>query len=234
MEEFEIEESEEKKHYLLIGIIVFIFFGCGVFFYMIKKDTNEMQESEDLIEEKTEEPVEEKNINFKVDIKGAVQKPGVYEVIDGSRVIDVIARAGGLKKDANTSLINLSKKITDEMTIIIYTDEDIEEWRLTNKLKEYDEEIIEQKCPDSINQACIDVEKEESKTVQKEDAPSSKISLNNATKEQLITLSGIGAQKAEDIIEYRSITPFKAIEEIKNIKGIGDSIFEKIKNSITV
>ena len=61
------------------------------------------------------------------------------------------------------------------------------------------------------------------------------ISLNKATKEQLMTLTGIGESKALLIIEYReSHNGFQTIDEVKNIKGIGDSIFEKIKNRITV
>ena len=59
--------------------------------------------------------------------------------------------------------------------------------------------------------------------------------LNTATKEELMTLSGIGESKAEAIIKYREDNgTFKTIEEIKNVSGIGDAAFEKIKDSITV
>ena len=62
-----------------------------------------------------------------------------------------------------------------------------------------------------------------------------KISLNHATKEELLTLTGIGESKANLIIEYRNQNGgFKTIEEIKNVKGIGDKMFEKIKDNITI
>ena len=62
-----------------------------------------------------------------------------------------------------------------------------------------------------------------------------KINLNTASKEELMTLAGIGAAKAESIIRYREQQGgFKAIEEIKQIEGIKDGVFEKIKDSITV
>ena len=64
---------------------------------------------------------------------------------------------------------------------------------------------------------------------------SSKVSINNATLEQLQTLPGIGASKAQDIINYRTENgQFQSIEDLKNISGIGDSIFAKIKDYITL
>ena len=59
-----------------------------------------------------------------------------------------------------------------------------------------------------------------------------KISINTATLDELMTLSGIGESKANKIIEYRNKNSFKAIEEIMNVKGIGEKIFEKIKDKI--
>ena len=61
-----------------------------------------------------------------------------------------------------------------------------------------------------------------------------KISLNSASKEELMSLNGIGESKALNIIEYRNKTPFKDIKEIMNISGIGTSIYENIKDYITI
>ncbi len=158
----------------------------------------------------------------KVDIKGAVKKPGVYEVNNGMRVIDVIEKAGGLSKSANTEYINLAKTVTDEMTIWIYTDKEIEKFEESNIKYEYIEKDCN--CPSVENSACID-----SGT-----SDNTKININTATLEELMTLSGIGEAKAKDIIEYREKTPFSSIEELKNVSGIGDSSFEKIKNNITI
>ena len=60
------------------------------------------------------------------------------------------------------------------------------------------------------------------------------ININSATKEELMTLSGIGESKARAIIDYRTQNKFIKIEDIKNVSGIGDSAFEKIKDYIAV
>lgn len=60
------------------------------------------------------------------------------------------------------------------------------------------------------------------------------VNLNTATKKELMTLDGIGDKKAEEIIKYREKTPFKKPEDIKNIKGVGDKLFDKIKDKIEV
>ena len=60
------------------------------------------------------------------------------------------------------------------------------------------------------------------------------ININSATQEELMTLSGIGESKAKDIITYRTENAFTSIEDIKNVPGIGESLFAKIKENITV
>lgn len=66
---------------------------------------------------------------------------------------------------------------------------------------------------------------------QKEDG---KISINNASKEELMSLPGIGEKTAIKIIEYRNEHSFKTIEDLKNVKGIGDKKYEKIKDLIVI
>lgn len=60
------------------------------------------------------------------------------------------------------------------------------------------------------------------------------VNLNTATKKELMTLEGIGDKKAEEIIKYREKTPFKKPEDIKNIKGVGDKLFDTIKDKVEV
>lgn len=184
---------------------------------------------------------EEVNSNFevfdliKVNIKGAVNNPGVYEVKSDSRVIDIIEVSGGLTAIADTSIINLSKKVNDEDVIIIYTKDEVKKIKAGNVVIQYIEN--ECNCPEYKNSACIDPDtlvNTDSEDDEKR-VSNGKISINKATSEQLQTLSGIGEAKAKAIIEYRNTNgPFKAIEEIKNISGIGDAIFNKIKDYITI
>lgn len=186
------------------------------------------EETKELLVSKKEDTKKgtESNETFKVDIKGEIINPGIYSLSSSSRVIDVIEKAGGLTQNANTTVINLSKKIIDEMVIIIYSNEQVQNFSKTKEV----EQQVQQYCiqPDNNalkNDACIT---ESTNT-------SSKVSINNATLEQLQTLPGIGASKAQDIINYRTEHgQFKSIEDLKNISGIGDSVFAKIKDYITL
>lgn len=161
-----------------------------------------------------------------VDIKGEVLNPGIYSLKKESRVIDVIKKSGGLTENADTSVINLSKKIEDEMVIIIYSKEQVLHFKETKELEKHLQDKCLENDENSLkNDACIS----ENTTM------STKVNINTASKEELTTVSGIGEKKAEDIIKYREENNgFKSIEEIKNIQGIGDNIFAKIKENITV
>lgn len=215
----------KKTILLLIGISCVL---IGVIYILYKNNQSKNEEVVDIFrEEKVEEPKEEieKQENTKqkvfVDIKGMVANPGVYEVDKESRVNDVIEIAGGLIEGADTSLINLAKIVSDEMTIIIYSNEEI--------LEKYKEEICVCDCPLITNNACIE------NNINESNKNNQKININTATKEELMTITGIGESKAESIIEYRNQKGnFKTIEEIKNVSGIGDTLFEEIKNNITV
>ena len=164
---------------------------------------------------------------LKVDIKGEINAPGIYELNSSSRVIDVIEKAGGLTENANTTVINLSKKITDEMVIIIYSNEEVANFSKTKELEKQVQENCIKPSEESLkNDACIS--KDETQL-------SAKISINHATLEELQTLPGIGEEKAKNIISYREENgPFEKIEDITKITGIGESIFAKIKENITL
>ena len=168
-----------------------------------------------------------------VDIKGEVAVPGTYEMKETDRVKDVIETAGGLTEKADTSVINLSKKLTDEMVIIIYSAYEVQNFKETKER----EQAAFDACKYSesyglANDACV--ENKES-TQMDDSATTGSVNLNTASKEELMTLTGIGEAKADDIITYRTTNNgFKSIEEIKNVKGIGDSIFDKIKDRITI
>lgn len=174
-----------------------------------------------------------------VDVKGAVNAPGVYELESTKRVIDAINLAGGLSDNANTINLNLSKKLEDEMYIIVYTKNEIAEYKKNNGTKEIKCASNECVCPNTNNSACIkssSTKSSSSKTSDNvTDKTDSKVSINTANKEELMTLSGIGESKANAIISYRQENGnFNALEDIKNVSGIGDSVYEKIKDNITL
>ncbi|MDD2435104.1 MAG: ComEA family DNA-binding protein [Bacilli bacterium] len=167
---------------------------------------------------------------IKVEIKGSVKRPGVYQLKENSRVQDLIDISGGLTKEANISIINLSKKLEDEMVIIIYNQEEIKEMVSGNtSIKYIEKECV---CPILENDGCFNEYLTNEESIINE---TGKIALNTATFEELLTLPGIGNTKANDIIKYREeIGGFKNIEEIMNIKGIGKATYEKFKDYLTL
>ncbi len=220
---------------IVIGLLIVIIIGSIGGFVIYKYQTLPKEKTIDTvkvqkIKKKKDEETIEKVEEYMVDIKGEVNNPGIYKLKKGSRVIDVVGEAGGLTESADTSVINLSKKITDEMVIIIYSRQEVENWVATKQQEEY----LQKKClleeeGQVENDACI-----EEKTEPEEKQPSTMVNINTATKEELMTLPGIGETKAEAIISYRKKTPFQKIEDLKNVSGIGDSTFEEIKSNITV
>ena len=175
--------------------------------------------------------------NVRVDVKGAVKKSGVYELDSNSRVIDAINLAGGLKSNASTKYLNLSKKITDEMVIYVYTNNQVKSMGIKEEIKE------ECKCPTIDTSICagsniIVSDKDDSTIIEgntTNQENSNKVSLNKASKDELMTLSGVGESKALAIIEYRDNNGgFKALEDIMNVSGIGEALYNKIKDYITL
>ena len=177
----------------------------------------------------TQEENENELQKYNIDIKGAVKKPGVYQLDSNLTVNDAINEAGGLTKEADTSLINLAKKITNEMVIIVYTKEEVKNSNIVNTvIKVVEKECI---CPNIENDGCLNDEITDNIT-NKENG--NLININTATKEELQKINGIGESKANNIIKYRENNGnFKSIEEIKNVEGIGDNLYETIKIYIT-
>ena len=196
-------------------------------------------ESDNHIDQKE---VEEDTLKeFSVEVKGAVNAPGVYKVFDNYIINDVIKMAGGFKSDAFTDNINLSHHLEDELVIYVYTKNEYKKNNTvvssTCNCPTYDisictdnkSSIITSNSEDVNNNDNISNNKEESSKV------NGKVNINTASKKELMTLSGIGEAKANDIINYRNNNGlFKSIEDIKKVNGIKDGTFNKIKDSITV
>jgi len=178
---------------------------------LIKSDTENERE-----EDKEEE---EKAKIICIHICGAVRKPGVYQLKDGSRVYEAVCAAGGYTPDADEDYVNQALILSDSDKLVIPTVEQ------TSKLTQED---VEAKT-DSFG-----VEGSLAKTGKQEEA-SGKININTASIEQLCTLSGIGEARAKVIINYRTENgPFTTIEDIMNVSGIKQASFDKIKYDICV
>ena len=231
---FDLVKSFLQKYFLLIIMFLLSLTSLGFSLYntyylsnQYSKETvtlldNSLEESSKEETKELESIPEEK---YYVDIKGYVKKPGVYEVSKTSIVNDCLKLAGGLLKNADTTTINLSKPVCAEMVIYVTKKNEVIK-STTDKTTTTTTEIPNNAAiPDNSNTS--------------NDTSSAtlnlKINLNTASKEELTKLSGIGEAKAQDIIDYRNTNgSFKTIEEIKNISGIGDALFAKIKDNIRV
>ena len=219
-----IKETLKKNIKFIILLIISILIILSICFIFVEidkiKNNQDKANNEIRLESYEEEKIEADYIY--VDVKGFVNNPGVYKIEKGSRVTDVIKLSGGLKKEANTRFINLSKILNDSDTIVIYSNKEIEE------AKKQDVIVVETPCvcEEIKNDACF---------TEKEESSSKIININTATKDQLMTLNGIGEAKATAIIEYRTINgKFKDINDLIQVDGISETLFDKIKETITV
>ena len=212
---------------LIISLIIVSTIIFSIYYFQNNSEGNDIKFSKNTLKKKKKtKSIKAEIQEYKVDIKGEVLLPGIYTLNKDSRVIDVITKAGGLTENANTTVINLSKKIIDEMVIIIYSNQEVQDFENTiARQKELQEKCVQKDENALKNNACIE---------NNEEITNTKVNINTASLEELQTLSGIGESKARDIIAYRETNKFNSIEDIKNVSGIGDSIFAKIKENITV
>lgn len=243
MDSFKLFILNNKKTFFSISCFVLIIIIL-ISTYLVSNENN-YSDDDVLLNEEVEEiytesefvnEEQEKNIQefISVDIKGRVRKPGVYQIDKNldRRVSDVITMAGGLYNDADTTVTNLSKKLFDEMVIIIYSKNEVKEFTEVLKKEEVKNDACQNECDSCIDKEDISTNIKDNQNDNNEN--NKLININTASKEELMTLTGIGESKALAIIDYRNKTPFEKIEDIMNITGIKESAFEKIKDSITV
>ncbi|MBO6148343.1 MAG: ComEA family DNA-binding protein [Lachnospiraceae bacterium] len=160
------------------------------------------------IAETDPEPAEKEDKYIYVFLCGAVQNPGVYELPEGSRLFELLERAGGMRGDAAADALNQAEILSDGKQIRIPTVDEINASAATG---------------DSQAGAF---------------APShqdGRININTASLSDLMTINGIGETRAQAIIDYREEHgSFATIEDIKLVNGIKDGLFNKIKDQITV
>jgi competence protein ComEA len=142
-----------------------------------------------------------------VDVIGAVQQPGVYFLAHPARIADVVKAAGGLAPDADRERINLAAHIADGQQVRVP--------RIGDQTQTEQMPVNGSSSSGSGSSGMVD--------------------LNQADGTALATLPGIGPTTAEAIVAYRrSNGPFKRIEDVQNVKGIGPALFSKIKDHLLI
>ncbi len=218
-----------RKNHKTIIIIFFFLIILFIIYIKIKLENNKYQNIIIANEIKENKINENNNDNETciIDIKGAVINPGVYSTKCTDNVSDVIRLAGGLSDNADTSITNLAKQVTNEMVIIIYTQEEVKNSNIVDTVVK----VVEQECvcPNIQNDGCIN-----DKINDNISNKSLQVNINTGKLEELEKIPGIGEAKAKSIIEYRNKNGnFKSIDEIQNVEGIGSKLYESIKTYLT-
>ena len=196
--------SDRKTLFKMLSIILILLIAVILRIHDSDKADISIESAEPSEEtEYSEESSVQPQVIF-VDISGAVEKPGVYEVSEETRLFEVIEMAGGLSEDADADHVNQASFVEDGQKIII---------------------------PVKGSEAAGDLSSETAGVTVE---GSGYININTASADELKTLNGIGDAMAERIIEYRSQRAFKSKEDIMSVDGIGSKTYDKIKDRITV
>ena len=226
-----MEKISYYKKYLILVFCLLLLAASTIAFFKLNNEKTEVEDNfianNEIITKEVREVAKQEEVKLYFDIKGSVKKPGVYEFTQGDRIIDAINKVGGLTKNATTNNLNLSKKLTNEMVIYVFNKNEL----TTTKAFEQVNNDAECKCETIEVNNCVD----KNTTNESTNNETAKININTDSKEKLMTISGIGSSKADAIIEYRTKNGnFKTTEDIINVSGISKTIYDKIKDTITV
>lgn len=203
-----LEKWQAYKKYI-IGVAILLI-AIGFFFVTQNQEEAVVPTTAAAKEEPVKSATKEQEIvstkSLVVDVKGAVNKPGVYELAPDSRVKDAILKAGGLSAEADVKLLNMAQKVTDEMVI-------------------YAGKVGEEGLAPVATAGSAPAES----------ADSTKVNINTADVTTLQTIPGIGAVKAQAIIDHREKEGlFTTIDDLSKVSGIGAKTVERLSEHITV
>ena len=214
---------ENKKKIISIALVIALIIGFIIYMVINNQNDNEINFEELVTNQNNEEneqagkdsennTQEETKKEIVVHITGEVKKEGVVYLEEGSRVVDAIKKAGGETKEADLSQVNLAYVLQDGQKIYIPNKNE--------KISAYTSENMGE-----------NIEQNNTTTKKK----GAKVNINTAGVEELDQLPGIGPAIAQRIIDYRKEHgECKKVEDVQEVKGIGDAKFSEIKDSITV
>jgi len=210
-------QLERKQVVAILVLAGLILFGGGYRFGQVK----ERAAHESKVSLKYGDAASESKSNdLFVHVAGAVEKPGVYQLPAGSRLIDAVNKAVP-NSEADLNSLKLAAQVTDGQTIYVPV-----------KAPAAQPEVA---SSSGASGAARTVVTPSPGVVANHQQGSGKININTADVTQLDTLPGIGEAYAQRIIQYREINgPFQSIEDIKQVSGIGEKKFEQLKDLITV
>lgn len=197
----------------IMAVAVAVVFGLLAAFWPHEREADVLKIEQQAIDTASEK--EEAKIT--VYVSGAVANPGLHEIAPGSRAVEAIAAAGGMTEEANKDKVNLAKICKDGMQVNVPRLSAKERRRLAAA------NTSASRAEAATGSASYNAAQES------EPALTGKVHLNTATMEELETLPGVGAVTAQRIVEYRSAHGFAKIEDLMNVKGIGQAKFKKMQ-----
>lgn len=213
-----LEKIKQYKLALVIALIGVVIAG----FMMLQREQKQENNIQQLMEQtsysssSTTEKSKQQSENDQgdknegmvtVDVKGAVKKPGVYQLKSRSRVQDALLKAGGMTDEADLKSINQAQKLVDEAVVYVA----------------------------KVGENVVDVTTNTNASTSTSQAKAGLVNINTATEADFQTISGIGQKRAQDIIAYREANgKFKSVDDLKNVTGIGAKTLEKLKEYVTV
>ena len=196
-----------------------------------KSETAETDKSETA---ETDGSKTDRSVTINVYICGAVRHEGVYRVPADGIVNDALTQAGGYSSDAYHGYINLAAPVTEGMRIYFPTVDEVEE-AIYSDTNQNSSSSTGGQGSDLNSDSMAGSSSSGSTGSNSTENKNGMININTAGRDELMKLPGIGESKAEDIIRYREEHgEFKSIDDIKNINGIKEGIFEKIRDLITI
>lgn len=212
-----------NRKQILRRAVVLIIAAAAIFVFINRTGEKEkvtVEKSQITAEAKTE--TSQKSVKkIIVDVSGQVKAPQVIEIKAGSRISDAIAAAGGLTDKADISGVNRAAELNDGEKIYIPAKGESQQSGAA--------------AGSQNGSTGISAGSPSGTSAGSGSAASPKISINSASNSELQELTGVGPAIAEKILLYRSKNGgFKSLEDLKNVSGIGDKTFEKLKDQITL
>ena len=214
--QYQLKTGAAKLKWWLVGLFAIGIIGIviGLIWLNLRPRRPIVQEASSISSSRLAEPISSQQSSqpdkIYVDLKGAVKHPGVYALDQGSRVFDLLEMAGGLTEDAAERALNQAQLLVDQQSLYVPT---MEEWEAESQGPQANLVGSQDPLVSSPN--------------------SGKVNINQADLAQLETLPGIGAKKAQAIIDYRTANgSFHSLEDLGKVKGIGPKMLEKLKDLV--
>lgn len=212
MEQLKILWEDYRKFCLIgIGIVACLIVGWYLQVHQADQSTSSNLLTDSSSGKKVTSQSSSQTKEIYVDVKGAVNHPGVYSLQHGLRVQDALTKAGGTTGNADINHVNMAQQVNDQQVVYVPVQGEV-----TTPVAATGDQSATTTGSGSESSAPV-------------------VNLNTASKDQLMEITGVGEKKADLIIQYRQEHgQFKTVDDLKDVSGFGDKSVAKIKDQLAV